>query len=91
MEFNLGTVTKEKFLDQVNRLRRDYKDKWIFINASVDGMHVTIKNYNTYLQIYHIDGSRINWGSGSGDIKVSEWKEMLADGLERAQEMALAA
>jgi hypothetical protein len=72
-------MTKEHFLRYTNEMRLANKNKWFIIEYLVDGKLVAVKNYNTYLQIYKVDGVRKD--SGTMEMSVTAWKKELEAGL----------
>ena len=66
--------TGAEFIKFVNKKRLDNKGKWFFIVATVDGKHVAVKGFNTWLQRCTIDG--VEHGN-CGDQTATEFKEYL--------------
>lgn len=71
-------MTKEEFLKLVNCERLANKKQWIFVNEIVEGKQVQFKSFETYLQIYKING--IDHAPSMG-LNVGEWKQAIKDGL----------
>lgn len=71
--------TAQEFIKAVNALRLANKGKWFFLVCNVDGKEVGVKNYNTYLQQYLVDGKRKE--SGIMDMPINQWKEEIAKGI----------
>lgn len=65
----------DTFVKTIKQQRSDNKNKWFCWGGEVEGRQVQIKCYNTYLQIYRIDG--VNHASGSMDMKVKQFNEEL--------------
>lgn len=63
----------QSFIEHVNTLRKTDKNKWYFFVGDVEGKHVELKGYNTWIQIFRVDGLR--YGNNS-DVSV---KQYLAD------------
>lgn len=66
-------ISKEDFFKLMNDKRLASKG-WYWDNLIVEGKHIAIKGYKTWLQIYTVDG--IDW-SNMMDQKVSTWKSDL--------------
>ena len=49
--------TIEEFTKTVNKARREHKDKWFFIKLEYNGSLITMKIYNTWIQIFDYNGS----------------------------------
>lgn len=64
----------ETFTKEINGLRLKNKNAWHQFTGSVEGRKVEIKGYNTWLQIYRVDG--VNYGGGMGG-KVNQYKKDL--------------
>jgi hypothetical protein len=67
------------FIKTIDELRKNNKQKWYFWSGQVAGKEVVIKGYETWLQIFRIDG--LNYPS-SMDIKVSVFKDHLKNGVQ---------
>ena len=67
-------MDKELFIKEVNRLRKDNKNKWYWFNAEVGGKTIQLKAYGTYLQIFKVNG--ISYG-GLCDINIKQFNETL--------------
>lgn len=48
----------EELLKAFQRQRRAHKDKWIEFHGELDGQHVAIKSYNTWIQVATYRGKR---------------------------------
>jgi hypothetical protein len=74
------TSTSEDAVKQLNTLRLNYKNEWVFVNLNLNGLTFRFKFYNTWVQIAeNPEGLR---GSSSMDIKVSEFKQYLLNFLQ---------
>lgn len=49
-------MDKANFIKTINKLRKDNKNNWYSIVLIVENKTVKIKGYNTWLQVYEIDG-----------------------------------
>lgn len=49
-----------QFRDAINTLRLANREKWFFWTGDVCGRHVEVKCFNTWLQIFRIDGMQQN-------------------------------
>lgn len=65
----------ESFVKVIKQQRSENKNKWFCWSGEVEGHLVQIKCYNTYLQIYRIDG--VDHASGCMDMKVSQFNAEL--------------
>ncbi len=72
-------MTTEEFIKAVNALRLANKGKWYFAEYTVNGKSIQIKGYNTWLQIFRVNG--INQNSIM-DISVTEFKKALEQGVK---------
>lgn len=71
-------MNTEQFVKEVNSLRLATKNKWYMNEYNVNGKHVRIKGYNTWLQIFTVDGINQNTVM---DISVTEFKNTLKFGV----------
>lgn len=67
-------MTKEEFVKLVNRLRKAHKNEWFYYQGEVGGKDVQLKAYQTWVQIYKVDG--IDY-SGPMDVSVKKFNEVL--------------
>jgi len=74
--------TLEDFMKFVSSQRKDNKDKWVFVEKLVNGRHVKLKFYNTYLQIFTVDNKRKE--SGTMNMTVKAFNTELLEGLQNA-------
>lgn len=66
----------ESMVKLVNAKRKANKNKWyVLVFEDVDGKYVEIKGYNTWLQIYRVNG-RLRYGGECG-ISVKQFTEAL--------------
>ena len=63
-------------VEYINKRRKSSKNKWYYDTTIINNHSVSIKGYNTWLQIFRVDG--LNY-SGQMDIKVGEYKKYLLD------------
>lgn len=71
----------DTFVKYINKIRLDNKNKWYFYTGFFNGLYIEIKGFNTWLQIYRIEG--INY-PGIMDISVKEFKNTLKKSLLEA-------
>jgi hypothetical protein len=65
------SMNAETMIQAVNTARRMNKNKWYtFVFDDVQGKRVEIKGYNTWLQVYRVDGVRFG---GNCDLSVREY------------------
>lgn len=67
-------MNTQEFVNHINALRLNNKNKWFFDQGTVNGKNYNIKCYNTYLQRCIVDN--IEHG-GLCDISVKEFKKTL--------------
>ena len=70
----------EIIVEQLNNDRKRNKDNWLVQTSIIQGVSISIKSYNTWVQ-----GLIVNNGirhSSNMDMKVSEFKQFLKDCLE---------
>jgi len=72
------SLNTAEFIDAVNKLRLSAKNKWYMSEYNVNGKQVRIKGYNTWLQIFRVEGARQNTLM---DISVMEFKNTLKQGV----------
>lgn len=54
---HLDTATRDQFIETANKERLANKNKWVWIETMLtDGRHIQYKAYDTYIQIFRIDG-----------------------------------
>jgi len=78
-------MTRAEFIEHINAERLANKGKWHFFSGIVDGVTVQVKNYNTYLQYYSVNGRRVD--TGAMDMSATAWKAVIANGF-RAVDLA---
>ena len=66
------------FIKDVNALRLSNVNKWHFIDTVVNNKIVKIKLFNTYLQVYTVDGVRYG---GLMDTSIKDFKSELLNGV----------
>jgi len=76
--------TVSDFISEMNYLRRENSGAWWHWHGNVCGHAVSLKNYNTYLQIFNVNGKRC--ASGTMDMKITAWKKELQGAIDRANE-----
>ncbi len=69
----------QEFIKTVNQLRLKNKNNWYTFRGIVENKVITIKGFNTWLQVYNVDGIRQNTCM---DITVKEFKNTLREGLK---------
>jgi len=72
---NMDIIT---FVTTINKLRLKKKNQWYFWSGKVNGKSVQIKGYKTWLQIYKVDGIKIQTAM---DIPVAKFKQVLIRGV----------
>lgn len=69
---------KKQFVKEYNVLRLKNKGCWVYFNGIIEDKEVTIKTYNTSIQILRVNGCE---GGGVWDLKVSEFKNKILQAL----------
>lgn len=72
-------MSTDEFIKEVNATRLGNKNRWFMWYGVVNGHDIEIKCYNTYLQIFNIDGMR---AGGGMDMTIAQFKQVLRDGVE---------
>ncbi len=58
-------MNKDEFIKMANQARKQNKNKWCFLTTTITGqgtsgngreIEVTLKNFNTWLQVYTVNG-----------------------------------
>jgi hypothetical protein len=62
-------------IKQINKLRLDNKNKWIFVTVNLNGLNYKFKFYDTWIQIAENPEGRRS--SSAMDISVGEFKNYL--------------
>ena len=62
------------FIKEVNSLRLNNKNSWYQFTGEVEGKQVSLEGYNTWLQIFKVNG--LDYSNGM-DAKVGEFKTAL--------------
>jgi len=70
-------LTEKEFIDYCNKKRLEHKNSWYMQNVIINNKIVSIKFFNTWIQILKTEDN-INF-SGLADIKVNEFKEKLRE------------
>ena len=74
IEINASTVAEA--VNQINKIRLQNKDKWVFLTAIVNGIKFKFKFYNTWIQIAEFGGLR---DSSCMNISVKQFKNYLTE------------
>jgi hypothetical protein len=67
-------MDRTEFAKRVNESRKANKNKWYTFTGLVEGKQIAISAYNTYLNIFRVDGVRYG---GMCDISVKKFNEEL--------------
>lgn len=78
IQINAGTV--EETLKAVNNARKQNKNKWIVIKINSGDSIITIKSFNTSIQIMRKNG--LDYGSG-WDLSVAEFTKRVKECIEK--------
>jgi len=46
----------QEIKQKINDIRKAHKNKWYFYNCDIDGLNIQLKGFNTWLQIFKING-----------------------------------
>lgn len=71
-------MTKDEFITHINKHRKACKNQWYSFIETVDNRRIEIKGFNTWLQIFKIDGIQQNTAI---DISVSQFNKQLNEAL----------
>ena len=74
----MQNLNKSDFIKTVNSLRLTNKNSWYMWQGTVENKTVRLKGYQTWLQIFEVDGLRVPTVS---DISVSDFKKLLSDNV----------
>jgi len=72
-------MNTQKAIYTINKKRLNNKNKWYVLQLNVNGVDISLKGYNTWIQRLEI--GNLNYSSGMG-ISVSEFKNFLQDTLK---------
>lgn len=64
----------------INKERLENKNNWYFLNLEIDNLQIKIKGYNTWLQIFQINGVSC---SNVMDQSVKDFKNHILKSLEK--------
>jgi len=67
-------MTAPEFVKHINKVRRESKNQWYFWAGEVSGKYVELKGFQTWLQLYRVDG--VQYGN-CGDRKVHQFVDDL--------------
>ena len=74
IDYRNQNISKDLFVKLINDTRKGKKDRWYAFVGNVEGRSVSLKGFNTTLQIFKVEGLQQNTVS---DISVSEFKKTL--------------
>lgn len=69
----------DEFVMTINKLRLLNKDKWVSWAGLVNGYEVSLKSFNTWVQIIHVGMVK---DSGPMDCSIAEFKEFLSKAVQ---------
>ena len=69
-----------EFIKKFNQERKRYKNKWVQIIDSINGVEVKLKSYNTWIQLLYVGGIKY---SGPMDCSVKDMNKFLEETLNR--------
>jgi hypothetical protein len=78
MNYQILTNDTAVAVKDINALRLENKDQWVFAEILHRGKIVLLKSYNTSIQILRVDG--VNHG-GQWDISVKDFKAAITAAL----------
>lgn len=70
MTTTYSSISKEFFVKEINRLRRNNLGKWYYFEGKVENKNVKLKAFDTYLQIFEVNSVRFG---GLGDISIKQF------------------
>lgn len=71
----VSEISADGFVKTINQLRLQHKNNWYAWRGRVAGKDVEVKGFNTWLQIFRVDGVR---HGGACDITPTAFKQELA-------------
>ena len=75
LDYRNQNINSESFFKLINDARKSNKNQWYGFVGAVEGKEVSLKGYNTWLQVYRVDG--LNQPTIS-DISVKKFNEELS-------------
>lgn len=72
-------MDSKEFVEHINKLRRDNKNKWYFFTGIANGKKVQLKGFGTWLQVFKLDGLD---NAACADISVKRFKEVILSSIE---------
>lgn len=69
-----NNISSSDFVQLINSARKNNKNSWYIFSGLVDGKSVALKGFNTWLQVYRVNG--LNQPSLMG-ISVKQFTEAL--------------
>jgi len=72
-------ISIDAFIKKINDRRKKFKDQWYSYLGYVDGKHVSLMGYNTWLKIFKVDNIQQNTIM---DISVKQFNQSLIEGLK---------
>jgi len=74
MKKRKAKMNTQEFKQGINKNRKTNKDNWYYWQGMVNGKSISLKGFNTWLQVFKIDG--VDY-SGSTDISVKDFNLLL--------------
>ena len=56
LDYRNQNINSESFFKLINDARKSNKNQWYGFVGAVEGKEVSLKGYNTWLQVYRVDG-----------------------------------
>jgi len=82
LDYRNQNINSESFFKLINDARKSNKNQWYGFVGVVEGREVSIKGYNTWLQVYKVNGID---HSSCMDITVSRFKYDLASPFKQQE------
>lgn len=73
-------MTKLELIKMINNLRKSNKNNWVNQCIDYNGIKISLKSYNTWVQVLVINGGNKN--SSNMDISVKQFNEFLNESLQ---------
>ena len=89
------TYAASNIASELDKLRKNNKDKWIMINIPfkrpIDSIVIKYKAFNAWVQTcdLHMDGKRVLQVGSSMDLKPSQFKQWLTSALLNCFDVAI--
>ena len=76
LDYTNQNIDSESFQKLINKTRKSNKDRWYAFVGYVDNKQVSLKGFNTSLQVFKVDGL---YQPNLVDISVKQFNEVLTN------------